>query len=131
MLGMCRALVLTVSFSRLSLCFGQPKGSASFVPVLDKSQQQRAHLVGRTIELVARHTPWNSNCLAQAFAARLLLGLYGIPYSLHFGLRRDLASAEMVAHAWVNAGRAQIPGGESFDHFSVVAVFSSMELSCE
>ena len=85
--------------------------------------------IGRAVRLAARYTPWDSNCFPQAVVARLLLGLYGIPYALFFGLRRDPDSGAMLAHAWVAAGRVRVTGGESFGQFTVVGVFVSRNLA--
>jgi hypothetical protein len=72
---------------------------------------------------MARFTPWDSNCFAQAITARLLLGLYGLPYALYFGLKRDAGSMGMKAHAWVVAGRIRVTGGASFGRYTVVAMY--------
>jgi len=97
--------------------------------LVDGSQEQRALEIARLIRLAARHTPWNSNCFAQATAARLLLGLYHIPYVLYFGLARDAGSRKMNAHAWVAAGRVRVTGGAAFGRFSVVGCFVAPQLA--
>ncbi|MBL8482027.1 MAG: lasso peptide biosynthesis B2 protein [Rhodocyclaceae bacterium] len=123
LLGGARALILTLSFRRLAPHLGRPLGANAWVPRLDPQQEQRALLIARVVYIAARHTPWISNCFPQAIAARVLLGLYSIPYALHFGLMRDPASAEMKAHAWVAAGKVRVTGGESFGQFTVVGCF--------
>ena len=128
MLGISKALIFTVSFRRLAPHQGQTMGVASWVPLLDAAQQARALQIGRAVRLTARYTPWNSNCFPQAVAARMLLGFYGIPYALHFGLMRDEQTLEMKAHAWVAAGRVPVTGGVSFGQFTVVGVFVAPRL---
>jgi len=127
-LGMARTLIFTVSLRRLAPHLGRACGVAPWVPLLDDRQQARALQIGRAVRLAARYTPWQSNCLAQAVAARLLLGCYGIPYALFFGLMRDPASPVVKAHAWVAAGRVPVTGGASFGHFAVVGVFVAPRL---
>lgn len=105
-------------------------GPHPWIPLASPEQQLRAWKIGQTIRLAARYTPWNSNCFPQAVAARLLLGLYGIPYTLCFGLARDTDSAKINAHAWVTSGRIPVTGGTSFDHFAVVGVFASPAITC-
>ena len=128
LLGISKALIFTVSFRRLAPHLGQTIGVASWVPLLDAAQQARAIQIGRAVRLTASYTPWNSNCFPQAVAARMLLGFYGIPYALHFGLMRDEQTLEMKAHAWVVAGRVPVTGGVSFGQFTVVGVFVSPRL---
>lgn len=123
MLGICKAVIFTLSFRRLAPHLGQTMGVAPWVPLLDPVQQGRALQIGRAVQLAARYTPWDSNCFPQAVAARILLGLYRIPYALYFGLRRDTNTLEMKAHAWVTAGRVAVTGGPSFSQFTVVGVF--------
>lgn len=127
-LGLGKSLIFTLSFRRLASLLGKQAGIAPWVPLLTEAQEARALQIGRAVHLVARYTPWDSNCLPQAVAARLLLGLYGTPYALYFGLRRDPGSSEMKAHAWVAAGRVRVTGGSGFDQFTVVGSFVSPQL---
>lgn len=126
-LGISKALIFTVSFRRLAPRLGTPIGAIAWVPLLDPRQEARALQIGRVVRLAARYTPWESNCFPQAVAARVLLGMYGIPYALHFGLMRDPDSAELQAHAWVAAGRVPVTGGVSFGRFAVVGCFVAPE----
>lgn len=123
-LGLARAAVLMVPFPKLSRRFGQSLGAVAMVPLASSMQMRMANLVGRAIRKVAPYTPWDSNCLAQAVLARVLLGVLRIPYALHFGLRpRVKAQDEPIAHAWVVCGRVFVTGGNGFLDYPVVAVF--------
>jgi hypothetical protein len=128
LLGIGKALIGTLSFRRLASCLGDASGVAPWVPLLDPAQEARAAQIGRAVRIAARYTPWDSNCFPQALAARLLLGLYGVPYALYFGLTGDCTSSGMKAHAWVAAGRVRVTGGESFGRFVVVGVFVARNL---
>ena len=125
LLGICKALIFSVSFKRLAPFFGVPVGISASIPLLQSHQELLALNIGRAIRLAANYTPWNSNCFPQAIAARILLGLYGVPYVLSFGLMRDPTNLEVKAHAWVSAGRVSVTGGASFQAYSVVGVFVS------
>lgn len=130
LLGIGKALIFTLSFRRLAPYLGRQVGIAPWVPLLTPAQEPRARLIGQTVRLTAGYTPWDSNCFPQAIAARLLLGLYGLPYAFYFGLRRERdAPANLLAHAWVAAGRVAVTGGTSFDRFTVVGCFVSPRLS--
>ena len=123
-LGLARAAVLLVPFPSLSRRFGQSMGAVALVPLATPSDARTAALVGRVIRAVARRTPWESNCLAQAILARVLLGLLRVPYALHLGLRSSPAVADdPIAHAWVACGRVFVTGGNGFANYAVVAVF--------
>jgi hypothetical protein len=123
LLGLSKAVIFTVSFRRVAPRLGAGVGIACWVPLLAPAQEARAEQIAQAVRLAARHTPWDSNCFPQAVAARLLLGVYRIPYVLCFGLARDPATREMKAHAWVAAGRVPVTGGDGFTHFTVVGCF--------
>ena len=72
--------------------------------------------------MAATVTPWNANCQAQAIAARCLLGLWGVPYALFYGVA-SAPQQVMKAHAWVCCGPVAVVGGDAFNEFTVVAVF--------
>jgi hypothetical protein len=123
MLGLSRLLVLTIPFRRLSALLGKGTGLAPWIPILSAGQTLRALHIGRAVRTMARFTPWDSNCFAQAITARLLLGLYGLPYALYFGVMRDAGPTGMKAHAWIAAGRIRVTGGPSFGQYTVVAMY--------
>lgn len=128
LLGASRLLVLTIPFRRLSAVLGKGEGAMPWIPLLSDAQTLRALQIGRVVRTMARFTPWDSNCFAQAITARLLLGLYGLPYALFFGLMRDAGSAGLNAHAWIAAGRIRVTGGVSFGQYTVVAMYVSPTL---
>jgi hypothetical protein len=125
LLGVAKVLILAVSFDRLCPWFGDRAGIEPLRPLIDPSQVGRAIQIGRVIRMAARYTPWTSNCFPQAIVARMLLGLYRIPYAMYLGVKRDPSDAGLQAHAWVTAGRVDVTGGASFSRFTVVAMFLS------
>ncbi|CAK0778628.1 Transglut_core3 domain-containing protein [Gammaproteobacteria bacterium] len=126
LLGLSRLTILSIQFRRLAPYLGGHMGNCAVVPVLSPQQQRRALQIGRVVRLAARYTPWESNCFPQAVTARLLLGLYRIPYALFFGVYKDEENFhELKAHAWVAAGPVRVTGGDGFWQFAVVGVFVS------
>jgi hypothetical protein len=124
LLGISRAMILLLSFRRLVPWLGKLHQEGALVPLLDARQEARARTLQHVVQLAASYTPWISNCFPQAVTARLLLGLHGIPFALYFGVARDVDTAEMLAHAWVTAGKVPVSGGTSFGHYTVVACFA-------
>lgn len=123
MLGVSKCVVLAVPFRKVAAALGSRAGLEPWIPILSEAQTVRAQRIGHTVRAVARFTPWDSNCFPQAVTARLLLGLYGIPYALYFGLMRDAESSAMKAHAWVVAGRIRVTGGASFHQYAIVGMY--------
>jgi len=125
LLGLNKFLIRVVTFRRLAPHLGDHAGASPWLPILDKQQEHRALQISRVVRIASRYTPWNSNCFPQAVTARLLLGLYGVPYILYFGLMRDPGSPGVKAHAWAAAGRVRITGGLGSNQFTVVSCFAS------
>lgn len=123
--GAARLLVLSLPFRRFAPYLGAHHGLGSLIPVLELGQVSRARSIGSAVRIAGKYAPWNANCQAQAIAARVLLGVFRVPYALFYGLARD-PNAALKAHAWVCAGPVRVTGGYSFDQFTVVAVFAAL-----
>lgn len=125
LLGLTRLMVLTIPFHSLAVGIGVPVGVDAWVPITSPARRARAAAIGQVVRLAARYAPWEANCLAQALTARILMGLYRVPYALFFGVARDKLTADLTAHAWVVAGPVRVTGGESFSIYTVVGMYVS------
>ena len=128
LLGLARAALLTVPFRRIAPLLGHNLQAAAAVPLAGEPEVVRALHIGRAVRTAARYTPWESQCLAQAMAARVLLGVNGLPYGLYLGVRKRGESG-VTAHAWVCTGPAAVTGGRGFGQFAVVGTFVSPRLA--
>jgi hypothetical protein len=132
LLGVARVTILGVPFRAVAPRLGRHMKNESIQPLVTDRQRQRAIEIRRVIRLAARYTPWKSNCFPQAIAARVLLGLYAIPYALFFGLAKSGSDAASPrAHAWVCAGPIDVSGGDGFRDFTVVGTFVSADVANE
>lgn len=127
LLGLARFSILTIHFRRMAPWLGTQAGINPWIPLSDPAGEERALHIGRVISMASGYTPWQSNCFPQAVTARILLGLYGVPYCLFFGVSRDPADSGMKAHAWVASGRVRVTGGAGFNDFTVVGCFVSSD----
>ncbi|MGM1051934.1 MAG: lasso peptide biosynthesis B2 protein [Pseudomonadota bacterium] len=123
MLGISRLIIITVTFKRLAPYLGHPVGLQAYTHLLTANQERRAIQIAHVIQLAARYSPWVANCFPQAVTARVLLGLFHIPYALYFGLARDRENRDFKAHAWVIAGSVPVSGGYSFSDYTVVGCY--------
>ena len=128
-LGVSKFLIFSLSFKRLVPMLGQSVGVAPWIPLTNLHQVARGRQISAVVQMAARYTPWNSNCFPQAIVARCLLGLYGLPYCLFFGVRRNSKTGAFDAHAWVVSGRVKVTGGYSFRTYTVVGVLASPALA--
>jgi hypothetical protein len=125
LLGLARLSVLVVPFRYLAALLGvhmlvSPKEATP-------KQVDRSRRVGKAVRLVARHTPWYSNCLAQAIAAKMMLRLRGIDSTLFLGVANDRefdGRKELYAHAWLRSGDLIVTGGGNLGRFKVLSTFS-------
>ncbi|KAB7768838.1 lasso peptide biosynthesis B2 protein [Xanthomonas maliensis] len=123
LLGVARAGVRWIGFRRLASRVGRQMAVPPALPCLDARARRRALQIGRTVRLAARHTAWNSNCLAQALAAHYLLGLFRVPHLVCLGVARSVDGAELQAHAWVVAGDEHVTGGRASERFTRIGCF--------
>ena len=126
LLGLSRVALLTIPFRWIAPRLGHSLQTAAVVPLAGATETARAQAIGHAIETAARHTPWESACLAQAITARVLLGISRLPYAVYLGVDKR-GDAGIAAHAWVSTGRAAVTGGHGFNEFTVVGTYSSLD----
>lgn len=74
------------------------------------------------VGIASRFMPGTQNCLAQALAARVLLGWQSSPACVCIGVARG-EKGELKAHAWVESGGKIILGGDDVsDYASLIAL---------
>ncbi len=94
------------------------------VPFPESSLQQ-AKSIGWAVKAAARHTPWESACLAQAIAAQKLLHRRRIPGVIYLGVANNETSPDKLkAHAWLRCGDTILTGAAGHRQFKVVSTFS-------
>jgi len=90
---------------RVLRLLGRPASPAPASP--SPVEPAPARIVGRAVERVSSHMPWQPLCLPQAIATRAMLRRRGIECEGHLGVRR---TAPFDAHAWVTVGDVVIQG---------------------
>jgi hypothetical protein len=83
-----------------------------------------ARRVAWAVDLMSRHTPWESACLAQAIAGKSMLARRRIPALLYLGTRRD-ASGHLAAHAWLCVAGRTILGAREQGTFTALTTFGA------
>jgi hypothetical protein len=114
LLALGRATVLFVPFKRVAPHLGTaqqetPTGAPNAI----------AAQVAYAIYLVSRHTPWNSNCFAQALAGHLMLRRRRAANTLYLGVYKKNEIFE--AHAWLRNGDLIVTGAGGHERFTVIA----------
>ncbi|MDG5766316.1 lasso peptide biosynthesis B2 protein [Balneolales bacterium ANBcel1] len=76
----------------------------------------------RAVKAVSRRVPWDSKCLVQASAGKIMLRRRGIAGIIHLGVRRDLTrSKAMKPHAWLTSDGQVLLGGGRLDQYAEVS----------
>lgn len=83
------------------------------------------HKLGWAINLVSRHTPWESKCLVQAIVGKILLRRLQLTNTLYLGVGRD-GDNKLIAHAWLRCGAIFVTGGAGRERFAVVGKFADL-----
>lgn len=124
LLGVARLMLWAQPFRRLARCLGQSRRHVGYSHLLDPDQLRQAAQIGKLVRLAARHSPWQSKCLVQAMAAKVLLACMRIPATVYLGVAGSKPRG-LQAHAWVTAGPVYVTGIHETRDFTVIAVFTS------
>lgn len=107
--------VLELARARLELLSATPDkllepSKPSAPPTTDRAIDRVAYAIPRA----AARVPWRSTCLVQALAAKHWLARLGIGSQIKLGVRSSTGGLD--AHAWLEAGRRVVIGGEAGDY---------------
>ena len=116
LLGVARATVLCIPFKRVAPHLGQSQqATPTGAPTTNATR------VAHTIYLVSRHTPWDSNCFAQALAGHVMLRRRQCANTLYLGVYKQ--GKEFAAHAWLRNGDLVVTGGAGHERYTVIAYY--------
>jgi hypothetical protein len=83
------------------------------------------------IRAAARRVPWRALCFQQGLAAQFMLRDRGIPSVLYYGAAQDDRDG-LFTHVWVRDGDIDVIGGDTADHYAVLATFPpNLELNLD
>ncbi len=122
-LGFMRAVILSLSFKRLTRTLEQSTKNETNVSVQD-AQMQTAMTIAKVISKAANHTPWESTCLTQSLTVHRMLNKRGIPGLFYLGAAKDESVQDkMKAHSWSQCGSTILTGENGHEEFTVLSVF--------
>ena len=118
LLGIARATVLLIPFKRVAPHLGRAQQETAHGNQ-DSSTLDIANRVAAAIHMVSRHTPWKSNCFAQALAGHVMLRRRHAANTLYLGVYKN--AHEFAAHAWIRHGDIIVTGGPGQERYTVIA----------
>jgi hypothetical protein len=110
-------------FSKVAPSLGFYMKETSFS--VNPEEARKIRQIARAIALMHRHTPWQTHCLARAFAGMNMLNRRNIESTLYLGTGKD-ENGKMIAHAWLRSGDIYVTGADVMDQFTVVATYAKM-----
>lgn len=118
--GVVRLTILLLPFRWLAPFLGRHMCESPMKE--DSVKLAAAGRIGRVVETVSRHTPWESKCLVQAIVGKIMLRQRGINNTLYLGVGKN--EGNLVAHAWLRCGETIITGGQGQERFTMVGKFA-------
>ena len=87
--------------------------------------------IRQAVRRAGRYTPWESTCLVQSIAGKMMLKRLNIPSTLYLGVAKNgkeksKKKKELKAHAWLRSGNIILTGqkGVNLSAFTVVSMFA-------
>ena len=116
-----RFLVLYTPFSNLS----KKIGTKGYETPSDTDFREIGREIRAAVDIICRHTPWESKCLVRALTAKKMLNRRGCPCTLYMGVTQN-SEGKMGAHAWLRCGGIYVAGGNGYG-FAVTGIFGDKQ----
>lgn len=97
----------SLGFRRWQELLSQLTPAAPNTVEISEALRDRCRAIARVGQAVARHLPFETNCLDQSVALWWMLRRRGVAAEMHIGGRKEDANFE--AHAWVEVGGYTFP----------------------
>lgn len=123
-LGISRFKIVTMPFKRIFPRLGKHLHESA--NEIDEVTRRQAQQIGWAVRTISAHTPWTSNCLPQAMAAKRMLQRRGISSTLYIGMGKNEKDG-FAGHAWLRCGSVDLTGGSQKDQFTVLSTFAETE----
>ena len=120
-LGLARLAIMALPFRWIAPRLGQHMAESA--PTGAPAQANRLRRIAWAITVVGRRTPWESDCLAQALAGKMMLRRRGYQSTLYLGVTRN-GDEGLDAHAWLRSGDLILTGVHGKERFTVVSTFA-------
>ena len=121
-LGTSRFIIWKLKFKQLAHLLG--KVNQETVESEEGIDSEQVQLIGATIKILSRYTPWKSNCLVQAYAGKRMLTRRKLGCTIYLGVAKD-HDGTMIAHAWLRCGTTYVTGGNGSLRYTITNKFAS------
>lgn len=119
-LGISRIFLFMFEFKKIAPYLGEHMKKS--LDENSETNQVKAIKVSWAINLMSRHTFWESKCMVQAMTAKMMLKRRRIKSTLYLGVAKN-DTRGFIAHAWVSCGDLIVTGAKGVNQFTVVSMF--------
>ena len=120
-LGLSRLAVVVLPMRRIAPWLGQKMVESRRTNAPE--QTIAAEQIAWAVKTMSGYTPWDSNCLTQAIAAKRMLQRAEIPSTIYMGVAHRGTQA-LEAHAWLRSGTLVVTGAREMPRYTVVSTFA-------
>jgi hypothetical protein len=120
-LALARAAVVLLPFRWIAPRLGEVNRETP--DELSPAEMALARRTGGMVRRASRYTFWQSNCLAQAIAAAIMLRRRRVATTLYLGVM--LREKRLEAHAWLRGGAEILTGAAGRQRFRVISTIAS------
>ncbi len=120
-LVLAKTLLRILPFRKIASILGDTKASGETGTA---KHQEIAASISHAMAQAQRGLPWQSTCLTQALAGRLMLGRRTIPCTVHIGVGKSDPANQFMAHAWLRVEDVVVTGAFQADRYTPIATFA-------
>ena len=120
-LGLTRFLIWKFKFKRIAGFIGKVNNETELTDT--KMDLKKVKLISYAVRTMSKYTLWKSNCLTQAFTAKIMLDRRKLKSTVYLGVAKD-GDNQMIAHAWLRCGKIYVTGGDGSKYYTVTGKFS-------
>jgi len=119
LIALARFMLVFVSFQKILPLLGER------VTNQEKADEGKNEFkyIRIAIARACKYSFWRTKCFEQALCAKLMLRLRKHPSTIYFGVKRDTANKEFMAHAWLICNNEIITGGSQTEQFQILSSF--------
>ena len=120
-LGISRMILWRLRFPKVAVMLGKVNCESEFTNEgIDILQVKR---ISAAVTTMSKYTFWESKCLVQALAAKLMLRRRKLKATVYLGVAKD-DKGSMSAHAWSRCGTIYVTGGDGSSHYTITNRFA-------
>lgn len=119
--GIIRFAIVFVAFNKLAKIFGNVNEES--IEIVNDAEKETIKKVGWAVNIVSRHTLWESKCLVKALTGQIMLRNRKLGSTLYLGVAKD-EDKRLIAHAWLRSGTVILLGDDVKREFTMVAKFA-------